>query len=196
MTQSQLIDILSISHRWIIPLGVEYAVDKLATMSLSPAFQFHLLRRYDIEQWIPRVTRSLLFTDLSEMTGPDAAFLGISVFFALQRGREKMIFHRQKIGRRVPYPDNLGNAPFCAQHATCHKAWHEEWISHVQSRVLGPPGAFPLSTCADYVNSLSHSHMETACKDYLVLWLRTLPTMLREEEFVSRVVLEMQDLLR
>ncbi|KAF8903913.1 hypothetical protein CPB84DRAFT_1845584 [Gymnopilus junonius] len=59
-----------------------------------------------------------------------------------------------------------------------------------------PPGAFQLSTCADYVNSLSHSHMETACKDYLVLWLRTLPTMLKEEEFVSRVVLEMQDLLR
>ncbi|KAF8892832.1 hypothetical protein CPB84DRAFT_1748724 [Gymnopilus junonius] len=58
-----------------------------------------------------------------------------------------------------------------------------------------PPGAFPLSTCADYINSLSHSHMETACKDYLVLWLRTLPTMLKEEEFVSRVVLEMQDLL-
>ncbi|KAF8873329.1 hypothetical protein CPB84DRAFT_646337 [Gymnopilus junonius] len=25
-----------------------------------------------------------------------------------------------------------------------------------------PPGAFPLSTCADYINSLSHSHMETA----------------------------------
>ncbi|PPQ79288.1 hypothetical protein CVT26_001062 [Gymnopilus dilepis] len=195
MTQTQLIDILAISHRWVIPLGIDYAVAKLAELPLSPAFQFHLLRRYDIEVWIPRVTRALLLTDLDDLTAPDATFLGISIFYTIQRYREKIIFHRMRLGRRIPYPDDRSNAPFCPNHSQCYKDWHETWITHVQIRILGSPRAFPLSQCAQFVDSLSHTRMAADCKEHLVSWLSTLPVVLREEELVLEAVDAVQALL-
>lgn len=197
MSRAQLIDVLAISHRWIIPNGIDYAVTKLADLSLSAAFQFHLLRQYDIAEWVPCVTRALVLTDLDKLTGPDVAFLGVTVLYTTQKWREKIIFHRMKVGRRIPWPDKQQpDAPFCAQHMTCYKDWHEVWIAHVQSRVLGPPGAFPLTSCIEYVRTLPHLRMGAECKEHLLTWLGTLPMLLKEEEYVSRAVEEIQVLLQ
>ncbi|KAF9455709.1 hypothetical protein BDZ94DRAFT_1315916 [Collybia nuda] len=92
--EATLVDILKVSHRWMVEQGVAYAIHHLEQLGLPAPHRLELARRFQIVTWIRPAVQSLLdiHQPLSSFSSEtDVEYMGPKVYTIITRARELIL---------------------------------------------------------------------------------------------------------
>ena len=64
-----LVAILKVSRLWMVENSIQWVVDHLNELDLSPAHKLELARMYTIPQWVAPAIRTLILSPLNNFRG-------------------------------------------------------------------------------------------------------------------------------
>lgn len=186
------LDILHISHMWLMQEGVDYAVGQLEMVNLHAARRLELSRRYDIAHWLDQAIRDLLLMPLTVISTDNIplAGLGVPTFCAIACAKEVIEENRRKVSVCLPYPKDMGTAPYCSDADQCKNVWFTVWVREVCRLVHRNRIRYmPLCDLPDYFRSLPINGMHPRCKEHVINLLPTINAGIpREEELIQEAV--------
>lgn len=192
------LDILHISHMWLMKEGVDYAVGQLERVNLHAARCLELARRYGIAHWMDQTIHDLLLMPLMAIiiNNIPLAGLGVETFSAIACAKEAIEDNCHKVSVCLPYPKDMDASPYCSDRNHCKAVWFTVWVHEICRLVHRNHVRYvPLCNLPDYFWSLPIIGMHADCKDFVL----DLPTManagiLLEEELIQKSVQGISDL--
>lgn len=183
---------------WQIQPGINFASQELLKFNLRPAHRLHLARQYDLSTWNSDAVRSLLQTSLQNYTNEDIEHMGMNIFTTIATAKEAISTERKRLANFAPYPKDFDNGPFCANHETCKRVWHEKWFFFVVPRCIHTLKEAPilLAQLPDVLESMDHSGVNPGCKAFIIDFLRNGHQIQVEETLISSTIDTVHHLLR
>lgn len=186
------LDILHISHMWLIKEGVDYAVGQLESVNLPAARRLELARRYGITSWLDLAIRDLLLMPLTTIVRTHIPSIGFETFCALACAKESIEENRRKVSVCLPYPKSFDEGPYCADPARCKEIWFTVWIREIcrlihRNRIR----YIPLCDVQEHFRAHAFVGMHPGCKELVINSLLTTNAGIPlEEEIIQEAVRE------
>lgn len=140
--EEALVDILTVSHMWMIEAGTSFAKSRLR--QLQPPLPFpRLLQlgiKFGIRDWIFPAVEGILFSSLGSIDIHDTERIPYRAFVVLAKAREAVLQQRNVVGMYPP-PFECG----CISNQGCLRKWKEAWRATIGPRVLNPGTSLPLT---------------------------------------------------
>lgn len=106
------LDVLHMSHMWLIKEGVDYAVEQLEKIHLPASRRLELARRYGIGKWLDPAIRDLLLMPLKVIIREHMEDIGSETFGALACAKEGIADNRRKVSVSLIYPKSFDDGPY------------------------------------------------------------------------------------
>lgn len=164
-----LTNILSMCHKWEVKPGMEFAINGLQAMDLSPARSLELALFYSIPQWIEPAIAKMMDIPVATYQLEQIASFG-QAFIFLAKAREMVGLQRLHMGYTAP-PVFLGFGHSCDTHAMCLKAWDEFWLKVVARDILHPVTPLRFDKICEYLTNLDIPGMNPVCKEDTIVSL-------------------------
>ena len=165
-----LVAILKVSRLWMVENSIQWVVDHLNELDLSPAHKLELARMYTIPQWVAPAIRTLILSPLSIISEDDTHRLGLRVYSIIAKAHEVMDTERRTLAA-VPPGLSLGPSTSCnaTQHSQCRDAWAKFWWQKVARQLLHPVSPLALSGVVEYVATQAHPiSLNMECKEEII----------------------------
>jgi len=181
---------------WEVVQGIEFASAELLKTDLHPAHCLRLARQYGLTNWIEDPIRILLGAPLERYTQDSENNLDFELYMLIATAKESIATARKLLRNHPPFPRNLDNGPFCAQHTTCKKVWIEKWFFVLTRRIHHPSEQFPLILIPQTLEIMDHRGMNPECKEFFLKWIRESLSYLihREEDLIQETIATVRNL--
>lgn len=162
------LDVLHISHMWLIKEGVDYAVEQLHQRNLPAAQRLQLARTYGIDHWLDAAIRDLLLIPLKITIRDHMPQIGIETLGALACAKEAITDNQRKVSVSLIYPKSFDDAPYCSTPEKCKETWFVVWIREICRLVHSHIKYVPLADVMDHFRTLPFGGMHTHCKNFVI----------------------------